>query len=230
MTCRGIFRNLLPNALKRCVQTLWTKYKYGVQIGRGSHAHRTQFGKYCSIGTDTRIISSSVGRSSYIANNSNICFAKIGKFCAIGDNVRICLGNHPVKEIVSIHPAFYSRNGMGGPPYCKEEIFSGHKYLDSESNYVAQVGNDVWIGTDVRILDGITIGDGAVVGLGSIVTKDVAPYSIVVGSPAREIGKRFDEKTVDFLLDYKWWNKDEAWLRENSSLFHSVGDFVAQLS
>jgi acetyltransferase-like isoleucine patch superfamily enzyme len=230
MKIRSILSSITPHYSKRFLQNLLSKYKYCVSIGRGSHAHHTQFGKYCSIGTDTQVVSSKVGRSTYIANNANICFAKIGRFCAFGDNVRICLGNHPTKEIVSIHPAFYSCNGMGTPPYCKEEIFPGHKYIDQESRYVAKIGNDVWVGNDVRILDGVTIGDGAIVGLGSIVTKDVAPYSIVAGSPAKEIGKRFDEKTVAFLLGYKWWNKDEAWLRENATLFHSVDEFVEKLA
>ena len=80
------------------------------------------------------------------------------------------------------------------------------------------------------LLDGITIGDGAIVGIGSIVTKDIAPYSIVAGVPAKEIGKRFDQEKVDFLLSYEWWKKDEDWIRENSSLFRSVGDFVTNLS
>tara|TARA_Y100001934_G_C12315859_1_gene757433 strand:- start:662 stop:1360 length:699 start_codon:yes stop_codon:yes gene_type:complete len=229
MNLRTFLGKLFPYHLKRIIQNVASRYRYGVSIARGAHSHKTQFGKYCSIGTNSQIFSSSVGRSTYVANDTSICFAEIGKFCAIGDNVRICLGNHPTMEIVSIHPAFYSKNGMGTPPYCKKEIFPGHKYVDSGLKYVVQIGNDVWIGNDVRILDGITIGDGAIVGLGSIVTKDVAPFSIVAGSPAKEIGKRFDEKTVDCLRGYKWWNKDEAWLRENAALFRSVDEFVENL-
>ena len=68
------------------------------------------------------------------------------------------------------------------------------------------LGNDVWVGTNAVILGGLTIGDGAVIGAGAVVTKDVEPYSIVVGNPAREIKKRFSDQIIASLLEIKWWD------------------------
>ena len=81
------------------------------------------------------------------------------------------------------------------------------------------IGNDVWIGNHVKILDGVRIADGAVVGAGAVVTKDLPPYSISAGVPARVMKYRFDEETVERLLDLKWWEKDENWIKEHIDEF-----------
>ena len=88
------------------------------------------------------------------------------------------------------------------------------------------IGNDVWIGNDVRIFPGVTIGDGAVVGTGAVVTKDLEPYGIYAGVPAKLIRKRYDVGTIDALLDLKWWEKDEEWLREHSAWFADVEELI----
>ncbi len=85
----------------------------------------------------------------------------------------------------------------------------------------AYIGNDVWTGANAIIMPGVTVGDGAVVGAGAVVTKDVLPYSVVVGNPAREIKKRFDEKYVQKLLDIKWWNFPKRILAEHVDLLTS---------
>ena len=77
------------------------------------------------------------------------------------------------------------------------------------------IGNDVWIGNDVRIIGGITIGDGAIVGLGAVVTKDVPPYAVVGGVPAKIIRYRFEQDKIEELLRDKWWNKEEEWIKDN---------------
>jgi acetyltransferase-like isoleucine patch superfamily enzyme len=84
------------------------------------------------------------------------------------------------------------------------------------------IGNDVWLGANVIVLDNITIADGAIVAANSVVTKDVPPYAIVGGTPAKLIKYRFDEADIAFLLEYQWWDKDINWLRENLSLFHDI--------
>ncbi len=91
--------------------------------------------------------------------------------------------------------------------------------------YNAIIGNDVWIGSNVLIIGGIKIGDGAIVAAGAVVTKDVPPYAIVGGIPARIIRFRFDKEQINKLLELKWWNKDDDWLIKNNYLFCNVEMF-----
>jgi serine acetyltransferase len=88
------------------------------------------------------------------------------------------------------------------------------------------VGNDVWIGSGAIILDGISIGDGAIIGAGSVVTKDVPDYAIVAGTPAKVLKFRFTEKEILFLKNYKWWDKDINWIKENWKYFLDIGEFI----
>lgn len=100
----------------------------------------------------------------------------------------------------------------------------------NNKNYkvAVKIGNDVWIGTGVLILEGVTIGDGAVVAAGAVVTKDVEPYAIVGGVPAKVIRYRHTEEQRDKLIEFKWWDKDLDWIKNNAELFCNVGDFVSK--
>ena len=88
------------------------------------------------------------------------------------------------------------------------------------------IGNDVWIGNNVIIKYGVKIGDGAILGAGAVVTKDVEPYSIVGGVPAKVIKYRFSPDEIKFLLAFKWWDKDLNWLKENKHKFQNIGEFM----
>ena len=90
--------------------------------------------------------------------------------------------------------------------------------LDVESKGDTVIGNDVWIGNGATIMPGVQIGDGAIIGTNSLVTKDVHPYTIVAGNPAREIRKRFDDETIQFLLQLKWWDWDISKITEHLDL------------
>jgi acetyltransferase-like isoleucine patch superfamily enzyme len=119
---------------------------------------------------------------------------KIGKFCSIAAGVKIILGGEHRTDLVSTYPfsvLFEAARGVDGHQVTKGDVM---------------IGNDVWIGSHAMILSGVTIGDGAVVGAGSVVCKDVAPYSIVAGNPARQIRLRLDEATIQALLKIAWWN------------------------
>ncbi len=85
-----------------------------------------------------------------------------------------------------------------------------------------KIGNDVWIGANVLILDGVTIGNGAIIAAGAVVTKDVPPYAVVGGVPAKIIKYRFNKEEIDFLEQLKWWEKDEKWLTEYGKYFNNV--------
>lgn len=131
----------------------------------------------------------------------NICDYKegikveIGKFCSIGSGVDIMLGGEHNANLISTYP-FNMRFGRRD---CK-----GHPLINGDIH----IGNDVWIGAGTRILSGVTIGDGCVIGANSLVTKDILPYTVVGGVPAKEIRKRFQEDEIQELLDMQWWNWD----------------------
>lgn len=122
----------------------------------------------------------------------------IGKFCQIGADVEFVMNgaNHQMNA-VSTYP-FYIFGSWDQSAPSKEDLpFKGDTV----------VGNDVWIGQNSTILPGVHIGDGAIIGLNSVVTRDVPPYTIVAGNPAKTVRKRFDDELIDLLLKLKWWDK-----------------------
>lgn len=124
----------------------------------------------------------------------------IGKYCSIADRCTVFLGGNHRIDWVTTYPFNCIddkwTNGIG---------ITGHPSTNGDVN----IGNDVWIGSNVTIMSGIEIGDGAVIGTNSLVTKDVKPYSIVGGNPAKLIKYRFSEEQIDSLLEIKWWDKSE---------------------
>lgn len=127
---------------------------------------------------------------------------KIGKFCSIACGAKFLFtsGNHSMQSLSTYtFPIFYEEWGLDG-----KAIRSA---WDNKGDIV--LGNDVWIGYEAVILSGVTIGDGAIVGARAVVTKDVPPYTIVAGVPARPIRKRFDEETIAKLEALRWWDWDE---------------------
>ncbi len=95
-------------------------------------------------------------------------------------------------------------------------------FYDKERQIVNKIGSDVWIGIDVTLIGGVEIGDGAVVLTKAVVTKDVPPYAIVGGVPARIIGYRYDEETIKFLQNIKWWDMSPEWLKRNANLLCDI--------
>ena len=112
-----------------------------------------------------------------------------------------------------------------GFSYVNKEKYEELAFVDAEKKINIEIGNDVWIGASVTIIDGVKIGDGAIVAAGAIVTKDVEPYTIVGGIPAKTIRKRFEDKDIEFLLQYKWWEKDEEWIKNHADFFENIKQF-----
>jgi acetyltransferase-like isoleucine patch superfamily enzyme len=181
------------------------------------------------INHNTIITNSYLGFGSYVANDSKIAKTRIGRYCSIGPRVICVFGNHPTRDFVSTHPAFFSTLEQVGFTYTKEQLFKEFADPISEgSPYTIAIGHDVWIGADVRILDGVTIGDGAIIAAGSFVTKNIDAYSVVGGVPARHIRYRFSEQQIGFLQQFKWWDRPQEWIAQHAHLFQNIEKLIAQ--
>lgn len=187
------------------------------KIGYMSTVQWTSLWVFTTIKNEVMLLNSEVWDYTYISHACNISHTTIWKFCSIGQNVKAWLGKHPT-DFVSTHPAFYSIWKQ-----C-QITFSDKNYFQEREKII--IWNDVWIGSNVVIMDGVTIGDWAIVWAGSIVTKDIEPYAIVGWVPAKLIRYRFDEEDRIFLGEYKWWNNDINWIRENYKSFHDVKNFI----
>jgi lipopolysaccharide transport system ATP-binding protein len=162
----------------------------------------------------------SIGKHTYgrpnvlsYGSTSKLC---IGKFCSIGKKVTIILNAEHRHDWVSTFPfpAFIRWN------------YKDSEYLSSKGDII--IGNDVWIGYGVTILSGVKIGDGAIIGANSLVTKDVEPYTIIGGNPAKVIKKRFSDRQIKNLLNIKWWEWSDKKIKENLSFICSsdVNKFI----
>lgn len=161
------------------------------------------------------IFRGSMGYGSYIGQNCQIN-ANIGRFTSIAPFVRTNHGVHPFTlPFATTCPMFFSTRRQNGKTFANRAMFEEFRPL-------VTIGNDVWIGENVFISGGNTIGDGAVVLAGAVVVDDVPPYAVVGGVPAKIIRYRYDEETIKFLLEFKWWNKDLDWLKENWALLCDI--------
>lgn len=174
------------------------------------------------IGKNCSIANSSIGTFTYVGYNSAIHNTQIGKYCSIGPEFKSGLGKHPT-SFLSTSPIFYSSVNPLNLELNNEVSFNEYEPIT--------IGNDVWIGTGVFISEGISVGDGAVIGAGAVVTKDVPPYAIVGGVPAKVIKYRFSNVIINHLLNIKWWEKDIKWIEKNIKFFneHLTEDLLKKL-
>lgn len=216
-----LFINPITIWIKWICKKLYFQFKYNkyhLKIGYLSDVVGCKFGYFNNIYSNVLLYHVELGDFSYVNSNSRMNRTKVGKFTAIGENVMCGIGKHPSKTFVSIHPIFYSTQKQS------QITFSDKDYFEEFSPI--EIGNDVWIGARAIIMDGVCIGDGAIIGAGAIVTKDVPPYAIVVGAPAKIIRYRFDEQQIEFLRNFQWWNKDIGWLRQHYKEFHDIKNFM----
>jgi len=163
-----------------------------------------------------QLTSVKMDRFSYCGYDCYITNCDIGSFCSIANNVIIGGAHHPT-EFVSMSPVF-----LKGKNVLKRN-FQHFEYNKPEK---VVIGSDVWIGFGATIKSGVKVGDGSVVGMGAVVTKDIPPYSVWVGNPAKQIKKRFDDAIIRDLLSIKWWDWPENKLINQTKQISNVNEFI----
>lgn len=213
-----LFRQLIPYCLRQHIRLVRLRLRYP---GRKINSHlindNVLLGNHCVIHRDVEIISGTqIGDYSYVNAGSIIVSGIIGKFCSIGYFCQIGVHEHPI-DFMSTSPFLYGKENILKAETSWDDIYSP-----------PLIGNDVWIGSKAIILQGVKIGDGAVIAAGAVVTKDVPPYAIVGGVPAKVIKYRFNEKEIDFLLKCKWWDMPPEGLHKFKSCFSAGVDWKRQ--
>jgi phosphonate metabolism protein (transferase hexapeptide repeat family) len=185
-------------------------------IHPSAQLRNAKLGRFTALAERVSFKDSELGDYSYVERHAEIIYAEIGKFCALASGVRINALNHPM-ERVSQHKITYRPN----------EYFLGKKldadFREERMTKRVSIGHDVWIGHGAIVLPGIRIGHGAVIAAGAVVAKDVAPYMIVAGVPAKPLRPRFAPETAARIAQLAWWD----W--PHDKLAEAVDD-MAQLS
>ena len=189
----------------------------GYSLVRSEQSHCT-LGRHTQLDAPYILHHVAMGDYSYLSRNALVANTTIGKFCSIGPNLCCGQGLHPTTGI-STHPMFYSPAMQNGVTLSPKSQFTETKHTT--------IGNAGYIGANVFILDGVVIGDGAVVGAGAVVTRDVPPYAVAVGVPARVVKYRFDPETIQKLLRRQWWNDPDSKLPQVAKQFWNVDDFLS---
>lgn len=156
-------------------------------------------GTWTAVGARTIVQESIMGDYSYVSNDSDIIYAEIGKFCSIAGHTRLNPGNHPLWK-AALHHFSYRSPSYG--LYADED----EEFFDWRRKHKVTLDHDVWIGHGVVILPGVTIGTGAAVGASAVVTKDIAPFTIAAGVPAKPIRRRVSVETEEALQRIAWWH------------------------
>ena len=185
---------------------------------RGKTIYNSKKHRKSRISSGSWFINSSMDRYSYMGYDCKVFDTQIGNFCSIGQNVSIGISSHPL-HIVSTSPVFYS----------KRNIFNYGFNETNEKAPVTVIEDDVFIGSGVFIKSGVKISRGAVIGMGAIVTRDIGPYEVWAGNPAKFIKKRFSEDVITKLLKIDWPNWDKKRLEDNSHLFLNTDMFIKRV-
>ena len=196
------------------------KYKHGISLS--AVLQNSTVEDHVRIYPKAKFYRSSLGKYSYIGASSFISDTDIGKFCSISENCYVGGAAHPL-DWVSTSLRFYCSNEKEEGKTSAINPFYKAYYPPFLKTYI---GNDVWIGAKALILSGVTISDGAVIGAGSVITKDIGPYEIWAGNPAKLIRKRFDDEEIEKLLSLRWWDWTEDRLKKESVFFKDVEIFM----
>lgn len=173
------------------------------RIDPTARVRNSTLGIYTSVGPRTSMNESTFGDYSYVVQDCSIVWADIGKFCSIAASTRINPGNHPMWR-AALHHFTYRSKSYGF------SVDDDSEFFEWRAAHRVTLGDDVWIGHGSTILPGVKIGTGAAIGAGAVVSKDVPPFAIVGGVPAKLIRFRFEKKVQDALMALAWWD----WPRE----------------
>lgn len=167
-----------------------------VRVGRDADVIQCTIAPWVSLQAGVELIDTRLGSFSYVARRARLIATTTGAFCSIGPNVICGCGEHPAGWM-STSPVFYSEGRQCGRTFAAETSF--------EEVAPVTIGSDCWIGANAFIRNGVSIGHGAIVAANAAVVKDVAPYEIVGGVPAKRIRFRFEPEIITGLLETRWW-------------------------
>lgn len=176
----------------------------GCSVGDDSTVERCSFEKNVAVNRRSYINDSFVGKYTYMGINTTMNWTKIGRFCSLARNVDIGGFDHDYHKVTTM-PEFRFRQAENG---------GGRLPCRAAHDAYCEIGNDVWIAAGAQILHKVKIGNGAVIGGGAVVTRDVPPYAIVVGVPAKVTGYRCPEEYIEELMKLEWWNWPDEMLLE----------------
>ena len=179
----------------------------------------TTLGKYTEVGAGVRLQEVHLDDYSYVVDRSDVIYSDIGKFVNIASDVRINPGNHPM-EWVSQHHFLYRLKQYGFGEEDNKPFFNWRRMQR------VIIGHDVWIGHKAIVLPGVTIGNGAVVAAGAVVSRDVKPYTVVGGVPAKPLRSRFPEAIWRCLEEIEWWHWDHQTIKERVDDFYDIRRFL----
>lgn len=190
-------------------------------IGEGCQLRGVSLGRYTEVGPGNVFEDVSLGDWSYTGQHCILQNVEVGKFANIAAMVRIGPTNHPVDR-PTLHHITYRRRMYGLAERDDEELFRRRR------ERVARIGHDTWIGHGAIVMPGVSMGDGSVLGSGAVLTRDLPPYAIAVGVPARVLRPRFDPETAAALAEIAWWDWDyERIKRHLEALSGDTAAFVA---
>ena len=209
--------------MKALIKKLIQKYRFrkldvpdSCNISLSASITSSRVSEFCRFAEKSDVRNSTIGDYSTIGRYSKITHTDIGKFCAISWDCTINAVSHPYNHL-SIH-AF---------PYVPHAGNFVQKRIQEHKRVL--IGNDVWVGANSVIMPGVKVGDGAVIGANAVVTKDVPPYAIVGGVPAKIIKYRFSDEIILKLIELKWWNLDTAIIKDNIEVFQKPLSFESLL-